>query len=47
MSTVLATGIYTKRETKDVVVEQATSERMSVRGKSRPMYVFSCDIILA
>ena len=40
----LATGIYTKRETKDVVVSNI---RKDVSQRGIPMYVMNCDIILA
>ena len=45
--TKLATGIYIERKVFDVVVEQATSKKMSVSGTGTAMYVFNCVSILA
>ena len=44
MKTTIATGIYNKRKTFDVVVSQI---RKDVSQNGKPMYVMHCDIILA
>ena len=44
MKTTIATGIYNKRKTFDVVVSQI---RKDVSQNGKPMYVMNCDIRLA